>query len=301
LKNGEAKKPRDGWKTGEWMATYIDKLAEAAQKHKSILCFGIDPVIEKIPQSIKGSTRQRIFKFYSSIIDSAPKEFGIAALKPNYAFFAQYGWDGLQALQDLIYRYYGIYPIILDAKRGDIGTTSQAYARECFDFWGADAATVSPFMGTDSVEPFIQRCKEGRGVYFLCRTSNRGAGDFLELSCGKSKKPLYIQVLEKALKWHEKGVGLVVGATAPKEMEQVLKIILKSKKEVPLLIPGIGAQGGSAEEVGRILRKYQKDRMGMHRVNASSSIAYAYINSNSTDYIKAALEEIERINKALGY
>ncbi len=283
------------------MASYLEKLAASARKRGSLLCFGLDPVLEKIPSSVKGSPRQRISKFYSSIIDSIPEDSGISALKPNYAFFAQYGWDGLQALQDLIYRYYGRCPVILDVKRGDIGTTSAAYAKECYEFWGADAVTLSPFMGHDSVQPFIDCFSQGRGAYLLCRTSNPGAADFQEMTLKETKKPLYLEVLSKALKWHQDGLGLVVGATAPAEMEAVLKLVSKSGKPMPLLIPGVGTQGGSAEEVGKLLRSLDKEHLELHRVNAASSIAYGYLKANSSDYVGCALAEIARINKALGY
>ncbi|VVB56674.1 Orotidine 5'-phosphate decarboxylase [uncultured archaeon] len=278
---------------------YTEKLAMAAERHDSLLCFGLDPVLEKIPSSIKGSPRERIVKFYSTIIDSIPENPGISALKPNYAFFAQYGWDGLQAMQDLIYRYYGRYPVILDVKRGDIGTTSAAYAKECYDFWGADAVTLSPFMGHDSVKPFIDRFGEGRGAYLLCRTSNAGAADFQELTVKESKRSLYLEVLDKALQWHADGLGLVVGATAPVELEAVLKAISKKGQPTPLLIPGVGTQGGSPEEVGRILCALDHSHLGLHRINASSSIAYGYLKANVSDHVEAALNEIARINRAL--
>ncbi len=280
--------------------SYCEKLSASAQKHGSILCFGIDPVLEKIPTTKKNTTRERIVKFYSSIIDSVPEDPGISALKPNYAYFAQYGWDGLQALQDLIYRYYGRYPIILDAKRGDIGATSMAYAKECFDFWGADSVTLSPYMGQDSLSPFFERFAQGRGGYMLCRTSNAGAADFQTLTIKETKRALYLEVLDKALHWHQDGLGLVVGATAPVELEAVVKIISQSGQGVPLLIPGVGTQGGSPEEVGRILRTLDKEHFGLHRVNASSSIAYGYLKNKQTDYVESALLEISRINKALG-
>jgi orotidine-5'-phosphate decarboxylase len=282
--------------------SYTKKLLDSAQKHGSLLCFGLDPVLEKIPASIKGSTRERILKFYTSILDVMPERGGLAALKPNYAFFAQYGWDGLQALSDLIIRYYGRYPIILDVKRSDIGNTASAYAKEGFEFWGADALTVSPFLGADSVKPFLDYCPQGKGVYLLCRTSNAGAADFQGQMLQESGQPLYMRVLDKALEWHQDGLGLVVGATAPAELDAVLKTLQASGKAVPLLIPGVGTQGGSAEGVGRLLRKAGAEQMGLHRINASSSIAFAYLKkTEGADYVDAAIEEIMRLNKAIGF
>lgn len=281
--------------------SYNKKLLDSARQHGSIVCFGLDPVLEKIPSSIKGSTRERIIKFYGSILEVIPEHGGISAIKPNYAFFAQYGWDGLQALQDLIIHYYGRYPIILDVKRSDIGNTATAYAKEGFDFWGADALTVSPFLGADSVMPFLDYCQKGKGTYLLCRTSNAGAADFQTKVLKDSKKPLYMEVLAKALEWHRDGLGLVVGATAPSELDLVLKATQKAGKQVPLLIPGVGTQGGSAGEIGHILREHGSEQIGLHRINASSSIAYAHLKKKGADYIDAALEEIDGLNKAIVY
>ncbi|VVC02038.1 Orotidine 5'-phosphate decarboxylase [uncultured archaeon] len=160
---------------------------------------------------------------------------------------------------------------------------------------------MSPFLGADSVMPFLEYCREGRGVYLLCRTSNAGAADFQAKVLKDSKKPLYMQVLAKAMEWHRDGLGLVVGATAPDELDLVLKTTQAAGKQVPLLIPGVGTQGGSAGEVGHILREHGTEQMGLHRINASSSIAYAYLKKKSANYIDAALDEINELNKAIGY
>jgi orotidine-5'-phosphate decarboxylase len=243
---------------------------------------------------------ERIAHYYSSIIDAAlGQSVSIGALKPNYAYFAQYGFDGLRALKTLIERYKGKLPIIFDGKRGDIGKSSEAYAKEAFDFWLADSLTVSPYMGADSVSPFIERCKDGKGVYVLCRTSNGGAADFQSLNI-EGGKQLFFEVAHKLHKWHTPGVGAVVGANALDELEQILWLFYDSKKELPLLIPGVGAQGGSAKETAQLLRSVWSEALPLHRINSSSAIAYAYKKAGTDDFVGAALEEIRRMNGEIG-
>lgn len=280
--------------------SYNEKLTVSAEKYQSLLCFGMDPVIEKFPSSIKGNTKEKIVKFYSSIIDASlssnPSSF--SALKPNYAFYAQYGWEGLQALKELIDKYKSKYPIILDVKRGDIGSTAKAYAKEGYEFWGADALTLSPFMGKDSVEPYFNYFEGGKGAYLLCRTSNAGAQDFICQKMGA--KPLYLHILSKAIGWHKDGLGLVVGATDAKDLAAILKEIDKSGKRFSLLIPGVGSQGGSAGEVMALLGKYPA-LLPLARINASSSISYAFEKQKTTDFVGSSLAEIASLNKFLVY
>ncbi|MDE1797793.1 MAG: orotidine-5'-phosphate decarboxylase [Candidatus Micrarchaeota archaeon] len=285
------------------MASYTKHLMEQAQAHHSLLCFGLDPSMEKISPLVAGDgPRQKIVNFYSSIIDALPAgQPGVGALKPNYAYFAQYGFDGLNALKDLCDRYRGKYTLIFDGKRGDIGPSSSAYAREAFDFWGADALTISPYMGADSVQPFLERCPEGKGVYMLCRTSNAGASDFQSQDLEISQKPLFVAVSRKAVEWHVDGLGLVVGATDVDELEQVMWELEKSGKTLPLLVPGVGSQGGSASEVAKTLKMVDSARFPLHRINASSSISWAYAKKGTDDYVGAALAEIAFLNKSIGY
>jgi len=254
-----------------------DMLKKYAEENKTILCFGIDPVIEKIKG--EGTVEEKIMSYYFKITDKLLEEKQIAAIKPNYAYFAQYGLPGLTALGNIINRYKGKTFIILDAKRGDIGKSSEAYAKEAYDFWGADAVTVSPYMGSDSVKPFLSR---GKTAYVLCRTSNEGAKDFQELNVGGDR--LYGKVAEKAVKW---GSGLVVGATS----DSIKNIMEKTKGKIPLLIPGIGSQGGDLEMVMKAI----KDDPYIHRINASSSIAYAYEKSGG-EPAEAALNEAKKLN-----
>ncbi len=253
-------------------------LARVAREKGTILCFGIDPVLEKI-KSDKKTTRAKIEDYYFRITDLLIAEKQIAAIKPNYAFFAQYGFEGLHALKSIMDRYRGKVEIILDAKRGDIGKTSEAYSKEVFDFWGADALTVSPYMGDDSVKPFL---REGKIIYMLCRTSNKGAGDFQELESNGRK--FYEFVAEKSVEWK---TGLVVGATSG----SIGKIMGITKGEIPFLVPGIGAQGGDLEMVMEAVKKNPY----IHRINASSSIAFAY-EKHGLSPEESALKEAKVLN-----
>ncbi|MCX8198099.1 MAG: orotidine-5'-phosphate decarboxylase [Candidatus Micrarchaeota archaeon] len=281
------------------MGPYLEYLESSARERQSIVCFGLDPVSEMLPQSSLG-LEEGIFRFFSDIIDSSLQESkSISAIKPNYAYFAQYGWDGLRALKKLMEKYSGKLPIIFDGKRGDILKSSEAYAKEAFAFWGADALTVSPYMGQDSVMPFISFCKEGKGVYVLCRTSNPGASDFQSLAT-ESGKRLFLEVAEKAAKWHQAGLGLVMGATALEELEAALWIFYDSGKKTPFLVPGVGAQGASAGQTASVLRSIWRESLLLHRINSSSAIAYAYKSRQTSDYIGAALEEIKRMNSQIG-
>ena len=248
---------------------HLTKFSSFAQETKTILCFGIDP---KTPD----------FEMFYGITDKLIEEQQISAIKPNYAYFAQYGFDGLNALKQLVERYHNRIPIILDGKRGDIGKSSEAYANEIYDIWNADATTVSPYMGEDSVKPFL---RDGRIVYLLCRTSNSGASDFQELKIGK--KYLYEIVAEKAVQWK---CGLVVGATS----DAIKRIVKITKNKTPLLIPGIGAQGGDLEMVLKAI----KDNIAIHRINASSSLAYAYEKYGGTAS-EAALKEAKKLNETI--
>ena len=253
------------------------RLAQIAEENKTILCFGIDPDITRMKCDVDG-----ISYHFQEITDKLLEEHAIAAIKPNYAFFAQYGFEGLYCLENIIQHYKGKIPIILDAKRGDIGKTGMAYAKEVYDFWGVDAVTVSPYMGKDSVEPFI---REGKLAYVLCRTSNDGGKDFQELKCGKEL--IYEKVAKKAVEW---GCGIVVGATS----DSIKKVVKITKGEVPMLIPGIGAQGGDLEMVMKAIKK----NPGIHRINASSSIAYAHEKQKGKP-ADAALKEAEKLNKTI--
>ena len=265
--------------------TFVDTLKDA----ESTVCMGMDPVESRIPLK-EQSVEKKIVKFYSDILDSIK----VGSVKPNYAFFAQYGFSGLRALKKVITvaRRNGI-SVILDAKRGDIGKSSKAYAKEVFGFWKADAVTVSPYMGRDSVQPFVDFCKKNKGVYILVKTSNQGSKDFQELETKGGK--VFMRVAQSVLDWHENGTGAVVGATNLEELEKISSFF-DGRKEIPLLIPGVGAQGGSAKEVSKVL----KGDLRIHRINSSSGINYAYEKTNGNDYVDAACKAVEELNSEIG-
>jgi orotidine-5'-phosphate decarboxylase len=242
------------------------QLVEQIIKHKSFLCVGLDPDVQKIPKHLLDEP-DPIFEFNSAIID-ATSEYCIA-YKPNFAFYEMYGSEGIKSLEKTI-RYIKVnYPdkfIIADAKRGDIGNTSEKYAYSVFEKLECDAITLSPYMGRDSILPFLKY--QNRWAIILAVTSNEGSADF-QLMHMENKKPLYINVIEKSKSWgNDENIMYVVGATQNKE-------IIKSIREIIpdhfILIPGIGAQGGSLENVCDVA--LNKD-VGII-VNVSRDIIYA--------------------------
>lgn len=282
---------------------YSELLKEKAEEFKSIVCMGADPVLDKIPIK-EGSIEERIFSFYKQIIDAAVSENAVpSAIKPNYAFYAQHGFEGLRALKKVCdYVKENKIPLVLDIKRGDIGKTNAAYAKEAFEFWGADCATISPFLGSDSVEPFVKWSEEkGKGLYLLNRTSNKGGAELQNLSC--NGKELYMILSEKIVEWgkNAKGnVGSVIGATSIEEFEKIAGFFVEKQATVPLLIPGVGAQGGSAKEVTDALRKVGYD-LGLARINSSSGVNYAYETQGTEDFAGAAVKAIKELNKEIGF
>jgi orotidine-5'-phosphate decarboxylase len=223
--------------------TFLDRLTAAQQRHGSLLCVGLDPEPAKFPQPWRGDG-QKIFDFCARIVD-ATKDL-ICAFKPQIAYFAaERAEDQLERLMAYIKRVAPDVPVILDAKRGDIGATAEQYAREAFVRYQADAVTLSPYMGFDSIEPYLKH--DGRGLFLLCRTSNPGGADLqsLPLAAGGA---LYEHVASLAAGAWSRGsgsgrIGLVVGATVPAEIERVRALA----PTLPLLIPGVGAQGGDAQ------------------------------------------------------
>ncbi|MBN1645499.1 orotidine-5'-phosphate decarboxylase, partial [Candidatus Woesearchaeota archaeon] len=243
---------------------------------------------------------ERLARFYCTMIDRFVQEKTIpGAVKPNLAFYEQYGFEGLRALKKIILKAkeYGI-PVILDAKRGDIGKTSKAYAKAFFEFWDCDCLTVAPYMGSDSVGPFLEYSTNGKGVYILCRTSNKGAVDLQDIKTDDGE-PFYIQTARKIIEWHKEGTGAVVGATYPEELGEIAKLFVKSEKQVPLLIPGVGAQGGSAREVVGVLKKAGYD-MRICRINSSSGINFAYLKTGSEDFAGEAVKALKELNDEIG-
>jgi orotidine-5'-phosphate decarboxylase len=255
----------------------------------------MDPVLEKIP--LEGTTEEIITQFYSDILDACEKEnCSPAIVKPNIAYFEQYGFDGLKALKNIVKKCRKMnIPVLCDAKRGDISATSRAYAKALFDYWDFQAITMNPWMGEDSVMPFLEYGKQGKGIYILVRTSNPSAKDFQEQIADGKK--LYMHVAEKLVEWNKEGTCAVIGATAPKELQEIAEFFVKRKVEIPFLIPGIGKQGGSLKEVIEALRKSGTD-LRIHRINASSSINYAWEKENKPkEYAMAAVKEVKRMNE----
>jgi orotidine-5'-phosphate decarboxylase len=256
---------------------FTDKLLDASRKNKSWLCIGLDPDPEFMPEV-------DVLQFNKAIIEATSDL--VCAYKPNMAFYEALGTEGLAILEKTIKHVPSDIPVIGDAKRGDIGNTARAYAQALFSVLGFDAATVNPYLGYDSIEPFIN-CQD-KGVFILCRTSNKGATDFQDLRT--DGLPLYEVVARKAQEWNIHGnIGLVVGATYPDELRRVRSIC----PEMPLLIPGIGAQGGDlASAIG-----YGADARGEKAIiNVSRQILYA---SKEKDFAQAARNIAERIRKQI--
>jgi orotidine-5'-phosphate decarboxylase len=256
---------------------FTDKLPNASRKNQSWLCIGLDPDPELMPVV-------DVLQFNKAIIEATSDL--VCAYKPNLAFYEALGTEGLAILEKTVKYIPGDIPVIGDAKRGDIGNTAKAYAKALFSVLGFDAATVNPYLGYDSIEPFINY--QDKGVFILCRTSNKGATDFQNLLT--NGLPLYEAVAQKAQEWNIHGnIGLVVGATYPEELKKVRSIC----PEMPLLIPGIGAQGGDlASAVG-----YGVDAKGEKAIiNVSRQILYA---SKEKDFAQAARSVAEKIRSQI--
>ena len=289
---------------------WLEKLREGAHVHGSILCMGMDPVLEKMPEKLrKVGAEKAIVKFYLGILEGIKGEdVWPSIVKPNIAYYERYGFEGLRALKKLIIAYQKAgLSVILDAKRGDIGRSSRAYAHNIFEFWGADATTLPPYMGSDSIAPFISYSKAGKGNYILNRTSNPGAKEIQNLKVeveDKKTMPLYLFVSQKIVEigGDNKGVGAVVGATSLEELKKIASFYLNSDLEIPLLIPGVGAQGGSAKEVTEVLKKVGYP-LELVRINSSSGINYAYLKYKEKPeaWVDAALDAIKALNREIRY
>jgi orotidine-5'-phosphate decarboxylase len=259
--------------------TWTQKLHDIQLKQKSILCIGLDTDPEKIPEHLK-SLPNPVFEFNRQIIEATHDL--VCAYKPNLAFYEAMGERGLAALRETLVLIPRSILTIGDGKRGDIGNTSERYARSLFDDFGFDTATVNPYMGFDSVEPFLKNPE--KGVFLLALTSNPGSKDFQHLKI--KDKPLYEKVVRTAKKWNtNQNIGLVIGATHPHELKTIRKIV----PEIPLLIPGIGKQGGDLKSA--VVHGCTKD--GLNAViNVSRSILYA---SAGKDFAQAARREAQKL------
>ncbi len=257
----------------------IDKLKQAQVKSNSMLCVGLDLDPKRIPQPY-GATTKGMFDFAKEIIEATSDI--VSAYKPNLAFFEVMGADGMSLLKQICARIPEDIPIILDAKRGDIGNTSAQYAASLYKVYGADWVTVNPYMGHDSIKPFLDY--QDRGVFVLCLTSNPGSMDFQTLNC--DGKPLYMRVCEKAAQWNtNQNIGLVVGATHPDSLTE----IRSCAEDMPLLIPGIGAQGGALEKavIGGSAN-FTKTAL----LNVSRSVLYASKGQDFAEKARASAQKI---------
>jgi orotidine-5'-phosphate decarboxylase len=249
-------------------------LSTAWAANNSLLCVGLDPDPVKFPAHLQGKP-EAIYDFCTAIVDATAD--AVCCFKPQIAYFAAQRAEGqLEALIAHIHEKHPGIPVILDAKRGDIGSTAEQYAREAFERYGADAVTVNPYMGHDSVEPYL--AYGGKGVILLCRTSNPGGSDLQFLDVGGEK--LYERVARLvADEWNSSGqCALVVGATFPAEIARVRDIV----GDMPLLVPGIGAQGGDIEATLRAGKTV--DGAGL-MINSSRAILYA---GKGEDFASAA-------------
>jgi orotidine-5'-phosphate decarboxylase len=271
---------------------FIDKLRHAERLNQSMLCVGLDPEPSKFPGAWKGDA-SRIIDFCTAIVD-ATRDL-VIAYKPQIAYFASHrAEDALERLIAHIRQVAPEVPVILDAKRGDIGSTAQQYAREAFERYGADAVTLSPFMGFDSIEPYLQYAD--KGLILLCRTSNPGGSD-LQAQKLASGDLLYEHIARMAQgPWNQTGqLALVVGATFPAEIERVRAIA----PTLPLLIPGIGAQGGDA--AATVKAGWRSDNgvtVAPVIVSSSRAVLYAGSGDDFADHARrvamATRDELQR-------
>ncbi len=261
----------------------LDKILKAQSKNNSMICVGLDLDPKRMPADYSKNTKG-MFDFAMQIIEATADQ--VAAFKPNIAFYESLGGEGISLLGQIVKRIPKDIPVILDAKRGDIGNTASHYAEAIFGQMDADWVTLNPYMGYDSLRPFLEN-KE-KGAFILCLTSNTGSKDFQTLMV--DGKPLYKVVAEKVAYWNKaKNLGLVVGATAPEQLTEIRAVA----DDMPLLIPGVGAQGGSLEKAAiNGTDNFQKPAL----INVSRSVLYA---SSGTDFAKKAREEVMRLNQAV--
>lgn len=272
---------------------FLEKLVTATRQQNSLLCVGLDPEPSRFPAELRTMpVTTSVVRFCHTIIEATTPY--VCAYKPNLAFFEVLGPAGMQVFQEVLSAIPTHIPIIADAKRGDLGNTARNYATTLFDVYGCDAATVNPYLGHDSVVPFL--AYREKGILLLCRTSNPSARDFQDLLVqgeGGQGRPLYEVVAQRVQSWNQAGnCGLVVGATYPQELRTIRSLC----PDMPILIPGVGAQGGKLEESVAA----GVDGRGERAIIAvSRAILYAGHDSN---YPAAVTEEArslrDQINKA---
>ncbi len=298
---------------------YLTFLRMSAQKTKSLICMGLDPVVEALPveQNEIGTINDAIGYFKILLHKMKEKNILPATFKPNEGFFSKFDnkgdTNGSQFLADFTNKN-SInalttlkLPVIIDCKRGDIGKSSANYAKQYLENMDYDAITISPYMGFDSVEPFIKYCnaEDAKGVYILVRTSNPGAADFQNRKM-EDGRPLYQHVADKVIEWAKDrpGVGAVVGATSLPELGEILKMF--AGKDIPVLVPGVGAQGGSAKNVAAIAREVGFE-LELLRINSSSGLTHPWYKNLGDAIpevdmcIEMCINELKKLNEEVGY
>jgi orotidine-5'-phosphate decarboxylase len=272
---------------------FVEKLLQASRVQNSLLCVGLDPEPSRFPPRFRGEDKELLTVRFCKTMIEATAPYA-CAYKPNIAFFEVLGPNGMHVLEEVIRAVPPNLPVILDAKRGDIGNTARAYAETVFDVYRCDAVTVSPYLGHDSLTPFLDYA--GKGVFVLCRTSNAGAHDLQDMRVRTDdgqERPLYEVVAQRVQSWNTLGnCGLVVGATYPQELRDIRALC----PDMPILIPGVGAQGGDLEAAVRAGVDAQGERA---LVSVSRSILYA---GSESDYATAAATQArtlrDQINQA---
>ena len=264
--------------------SYINFLRETADRAGNVVCMGLDPVLDFLPARLGYRIDEIIPNFFEKLFDEMSNRYlKPAAFKPNAGYYIKHDvplqgdFSGSLALSKsikLCREYFPHTPVIMDYKRGDIATSSANYAKEGFERWVADAVTISPYMGSDSVIPFLEYTSKGQGTYVLNRTSNAGGKDFQNLKL-EDGRTLFEAVGDKLIEWSKKypGTGAVVGATSMKELRTLAEKY--SEHEIPLLIPGVGSQGGSAVDVMNALKKAKYD-VKLARINSSSGLTHPW-------------------------
>ena len=287
---------------------FSDCLEARIQECGNPICLGMDPKLSLMPVERKHgevqSEEEKIKFFYMDILEECSKRnVKPAVVKPNSAYYERISIQGMQILHDLIAAYKGEgIPVVLDAKRGDIGKSSAAYADAAFNVYGADAVTVSPWMGKDSVGPFLEHPANG-GVYALLRTSNKGAADFQDLPVEGSTA--FFSVAKKLIEWDNGNLGAVVGATHPEELERITAFFAAANHEIPVLIPGVsipgvpGGQGGDAKTVLQAIANGGGKRK-FHVLNSSSGLNFAWQRTGKeAEYASACVDAIESLAEAI--
>ncbi|HLD07327.1 MAG TPA: orotidine-5'-phosphate decarboxylase [Candidatus Nanoarchaeia archaeon] len=316
--------------------SYLTLLRESARQNGSIACMGLDMVVEALPGSMASGGVGALLNFYERLFREMRKQgVLVGAFKPNHGFYEQHDepregrFSGSQALSAVMTLIEGMFPgtpIILDYKRGDIDRSSANYAAVGFKQWKADAVTVSPYMGSDSIAPFTQYCneKDNRGVYILNRTSNPGAADiqgriidddpsfqemlderlpvFMSAIDEIGVRRMYNKVAQHILDWAKgkPGVGAVVGATGIEDLSQLAFIY--AGQDIPLLVPGVGKQGGSAQDVIEALRAAHYD-LSLARINSSSGLTHPWKKSEHApaNWAEACTGKVRELNEQIGY